>query len=95
MNKDDVKDGFDLLEYPLEFQCKAMCRAAEGVDFEVLIADLVARRIPAERILATKSVDSRTGKFESVSVSMVLDSRAELEGVYQELAASEHVVMTL
>ena len=93
--KDDVKDGFDLLEYPLEYQFKAMCRARDGVCMQTVVKTLVGQHIPNERIIGAKSNDSRTGKFESVSVSLTLDSREELERVYQELAGSEHVVMTL
>ena len=93
--KDDVKDGFDLLEYPLEYQFKAMCRACDGVCMQTMVKTLVSQHVPSERIIGTKSNDSRTGKFESVSVSLTLDSREELERVYQELAGSEHVVMTL
>mgnify|MGYP005988939117 CR=1 FL=1 len=93
--KDDVRDGFDLLEYPLEYQFKAMCRTRDGVCMQTIVKSLVNQHIPNERIIGTKSNDSRTGKFESVSVSLTLDSREELERVYQELAGSEHVVMTL
>lgn len=91
----DAKDGFDFLEYPVEYQFKAMCRARDGVCMQTLVCALIAAHVPEQRILDTKLNDSRTGKYASVSVSITLESRDELERIYHELANSEHVVMTL
>ncbi len=91
----DAKDGFDFLEYPVEFQFKAMCRARDGVCMQTLVCALITSHVPEQRIRETKLNDSRTGKYAAVSVSLLLENRDELERIYQELANSEHVVMTL
>lgn len=94
----DPQDGFDLLEYPCRFQFKAMLRVAglqEGTSAQAEITALVANVLPATEVLDTSSNLSRTGKFESVSLTVELQSREQLEAVYSALAADPNVVMTL
>lgn len=93
----DPQDGFDLIEYPCDFAFKAMCRvdsdSAEPPTQH--IQKIVASRLSESVILAVRSNASRTGKFESVTITVHLENRKQLEDVYQAIARSERVLMTL
>lgn len=91
----EPKDGFDFIEYPCDYSFKAMCRVQEGVDTSVMVLALIKQITTAESVLALKTNSSRTGKFESVTAVVRLNSRQELESIYALIAASPNVVMTL
>lgn len=100
-NKDSVKDpkdGFDLIEYPCEYAFKAMCRAqsdSDGRNSNQHIQSLILQHVNKSAIGESHTNKSRTGKFESVTVTVLIDSRDELETIYRSIAASPRVVMTL
>lgn len=91
----DAKDGFDLIEYPCDYNFKAMCKAIEGVDLKQQLGDLVVLHLHENALLRVTSSSSRTGKFESITMIVRLDNRDQLEAVYQAIAAAPSVVMTL
>jgi len=96
MNKDkttDIKDGFDLIEYPHEFVFKAMCLANQGAQAQ--LTELITGLVSEKNLLGVSSKLSKTSKYESVSLTVLLRSRDELEAIYKSLAANPSVVMTL
>ncbi|NND82733.1 MAG: DUF493 domain-containing protein [Gammaproteobacteria bacterium] len=95
-SNDSVNDGFDLLEYPCRYAFKAMCQvsAIDG-DAGSFVSQLVLQHLPAAAVHGVSSNLSRTGKFESITITVTLSSRSELEQVYQALADSKPVKMTL
>lgn len=94
---DDPQDGFDLIEYPCEFAFKAMCRVAEfsSISAADTVHKLVLMHVEKTAVLDVSTKQSRTGKFESITLTVRLQNRSELEIIYQEIAASPIVVMTL
>lgn len=90
---DEVKDGFDLIEYPCQYVIKAMCRASD--DAEALTREIVLQTLHDKDIIKLHSSFSRTAKFQSVNISVHLTERSQLEQIYLQLAESDHVVMTL
>ena len=97
-SQEDPKDGFDLLEYPCQFQFKAMVRVGElarNTNAVSAVSTVLLEVLPAAEIVDSSSNLSRTGKFESVSLTVELASREQLEAVYAALAADPKVVMTL
>jgi len=91
----DPKDGFDLIEYPCDFAFKAMCKADQDQAASEHINAIVLSTVSADAVLGIATNSSRTGKFESVTVTVKLSSREELEVIYAAIAASERVIMTL
>ena len=85
-------DGFDLIEYPVDYVFKAMCRNDANA-----IADLISQvqQSMAEREVKTTQRDSRNGKYIALSIGLRLQSREELELLYKTIAANPCVVMTL
>lgn len=92
MNK-DIKDGFDLIEYPHEFVFKAMCLA--GQDSESILSGLVTKFVEPARLLGVSIRQSKTAKYESISLKVSLENRQELESIYSAIANHKSVVMTL
>lgn len=95
MDIEEKKDGFDLIEYPLNYAFKAMCRDVGEKKYELQIAALIEQTLEPGRIIEQKLAHSRTNKFVSVTTTALIKSRDELESVYQALANSDDVVMTL
>jgi len=87
----DPQDGFDLIEYPCEFAFKAMCRVNAALDESPTqhVSGIVASHLSEAAILGSRS------NLESVTISVHLENREQLEGVYQAIANSDRVVMTL
>lgn len=92
---EDPKDGFDLIEYPLDYNFKAMCKAEEGAPAADYIKGLITPLLDDGALKKLSSNTSRTGKFESVTAVVKIKSREELEAVYGLIAKSPRVVMTL
>jgi hypothetical protein len=82
-----------LLEFPCDFPIKAMGLADEG--FEALIITLVRKHAPDLGEGAVKRVDSKGGKYTSVTVTVRATSREQLDNIYRELTACEQVLMAL
>ena len=91
---DGAKDGFDLIEYPCDFAFKAMCRA-DGIAAEQHISELILSVVDSSALLALSTNQSRTGKFESVTATVRLQNRDQLECIYGAISKSSRVVMTL
>lgn len=91
----DPKDGFDLIEYPCEFDFKAMCRADDAVTAVDYLRAIIAPLIQADDLLSMKTNTSRTGKFESVTALIRLQNREQLEMIYKTISNADRVVMTL
>jgi len=89
------KDGFDLIEYPCNYSFKAMCRADPKQAATDYIREMVESELGPNTLLEVRSNSSRTGKFESVTFTIKLDNREQLESIYQFISSSERVVMTL
>lgn len=94
-NTDEPKDGFDLIEYPCEFNFKAMCRMDENQAAIDYIRAIITPMIGADDLVSMHTNSSRTGKFESVTAVVRLSNREQLEKIYKKIADSERVVMTL
>lgn len=89
------QDGFDLIEYPCDFAFKAMCRTGGDIASIDYIRGLITQLVDDGALLKLKSSASRTGKFESITATVKLKNRTELESIYKLIAQSPRVVMTL
>jgi putative lipoic acid-binding regulatory protein len=88
-----VGDGFDLVEYPCEYMFKAVGRTTP--DFEIGIRQKVADQVGEANLVRETSMESRNGKYVSMTFVVKLENRRQLETVYAALATHPGVVMTL
>ncbi len=80
------------LEFPCRYPIKAMGRTGEGLSEAVvgIIADHVT--------VAESDVRSRpssAGRFESITVTVDVETREQLEAIYADLGKHEQVLWTL
>ncbi|HEX5340166.1 MAG TPA: DUF493 domain-containing protein [Gammaproteobacteria bacterium] len=81
------------LTFPTEFPVKIMGR--DTPDFHTLVADIFTRHVAPFESLAVTRQTSREGRFISITVLIVAQSRAQLDALYTELSGSEQVLMAL
>ena len=81
------------LEFPCQFPIKAMGLATEGLRKHVF--DIVKRHAPDTEWDAISHRASKNGKYLSITITIEATSRAQLDAIYQDLTASELVMMAL
>ncbi|VAX07039.1 Proposed lipoate regulatory protein YbeD [hydrothermal vent metagenome] len=82
-----------LFEFPCEFPLKVMGRNETG--FENHVMAIIYRHIDEIKILDSKCRPSKKGNFVSVSITILAQSKQQLDDLYIELNASDAVLMTL
>ncbi len=88
-----MKKQDTVMEFPCQFPIKAM-GLSDG-QFEALVISLVRKHAPDLGEGAVKTVDSKGGKYISVTVTVRATSREQLDNIYRELTACEQVLMAL
>ena len=85
----DMAPGF---QFPCTIPVKAMGRSGEA--FQETVVAVVARHatVDPEQV---RSRASGAGNFQSVTVTVELGSREQMESIYADLAACEEVLWTL
>lgn len=82
-----------LLEFPCHFPLKIMGRRCD--EFEMAVITIVRRHIENLGEGAVRSRDSGKGKFTSMTVTVEVHSKQQLDDLYRELHAHELVLMLL
>jgi len=87
------KENDSAFSFPCDFPIKAMGKASGN--FEVTVLEIVRRHAPDLTENAFKSRPSSNGKYLSVTVTIRAESRKQLDAIYIDLTACEHVLMAL
>ena len=82
-----------LFEFPCEFPIK--CMGLNHSDFESAVIEIMNRHVPDLGEGAIKSRVSKEGKYCAITVMIVARNKKQLDSIYMELTASEHVTMSL
>ena len=86
-------DRESLLEFPCEFPIKMMGRlSASFQDTAVVLVEKHVGKIDAQAI---SIAPSRNGNFVSVTVTIVAESREQLDNIYQDLTDHEEILVAL
>lgn len=83
----------ELWTFPCEHNLKVM-----GLSHHPLIeivAAIVRSEIPDFEPTQVKTLPSRTGKYHSITLIVPIDTRQQLENIYQALAARDEISWTL
>ncbi|AKS40623.1 YbeD family protein [Wenzhouxiangella marina] len=81
------------LEFPCDFPIKAMIRTSEAARDAVL--SVVEEHVEIHRGRDVRSRASRNGRYESLTISVRVDSRDQLERIYADVRALDAVLMML
>ena len=82
-----------IMKFPCEFPIKVMGAADEN--FDMLVVNIVRKHAPDLSEGAVKSRMSKEGKYVSITVTVMAESRQQLDNIYMELTAHEKVLMAL
>ena len=83
----------DIMEFPCQFPIKAMGLAKP--ELQKVILDIVQRHAPETDQHHLQEKASKNGKYLSITITIEAVSRAQLDAIYIDLNASDHIVMTL
>jgi putative lipoic acid-binding regulatory protein len=81
------------LEFPCDYPIKAMGRSEEA--FALAVVEIVSRHVGPVSEDQVRSRASNAGNFQSITVTIRVESRSQLEAIYQALADHELVLWTL
>lgn len=93
MNAANDPEPESALKFPCAFPIKVMGRQDPG--FQAMVLEMISvhvGEIPPERVRARASSN---GRFISVTVTVLAESRAQLDAVYRSLTASAQVLLVL
>jgi len=80
------------LEFPCQYPVKAMGKSDES--FQRTVIEIVSEHVSVDENLI-RSRSSKGGNYRSVTVTIDVESRAQLERIYQALRAHREVLWTL
>ncbi|NJO14543.1 MAG: DUF493 domain-containing protein [Thioploca sp.] len=80
-----------LFEFPCTFPIKVVGKTTEH--FDLLVIEIIRHHCQdlTENTLTTRT--SRGGKYSAVTVTIMAQSRAQLDALYQELSAHKQIMM--
>ena len=88
-----LKEGETLLEFPCEFPIKAMGLACD--ELEIAVIEIINRHVDELAEDALRLKPSKNGKYTAITVTITAHSKDQLDSIYMELTACEHVSIAL
>jgi uncharacterized protein len=85
--------GDGVLKFPTSFPLKVI--GMNENNFETYVVRLVARHVPYLKGEEVSSRESSQGKYLSVTLTFVAESRAQVDAIYMDLTASERVLFVI
>ena len=82
-----------LLEFPCQFAIKAF--GLSGNELEVAVVEIVNCHVNDFTEDAIKMNASKKGKYTSITVTINATSKKQIDAIYIDLTACDHVVMAL
>ena len=88
-----LPEGETLLEFPCQFPIKAMGLSCDA--FEIAVIEIINRHVGDLGEGAVSSRASKNGKYTSMTITITAHSKQQLDNIYTDLTACEHVHMAL
>ena len=83
----------DPFQFPCRFPIKVMGRS--GDVFEFAVVQILRRHIPQLAEGAIQRRDSKQNNYLALTIVIEAQSREQLDAIYRELSACQHVLMAL
>lgn len=93
MADENREDQESPLKFPCEFPIKAMGRATP--ELEIAVLEIMRRHVPDLGEGAVRTRESRQGNYLSITVTIQARSREQLDAIYMDLTACEHIVFAI
>jgi uncharacterized protein len=88
-----LEDGETLLEFPCEFPIKAMGLSCD--ELEIAVIEIINRHVDDLSEGALRMKPSKNGKYTAITVTINAQSKQQLDNIYIDLTACEHVSIAL
>ncbi len=85
--------ALELIDYPSRYPLKVF--GNQSVEFEDIVLALIRARCPQAEHFEVSSRASKAGKYIALTITFTVQNQKQLENIYQDLYACEHVVMSL
>ncbi len=82
-----------IFDFPCEFPIKAMGKACP--ELEIAVLDIMHRHVPDLGEGAVRFRESSKGNYVSITVTIQARSRDQLDAIYMELSACEHIAFAI
>jgi putative lipoic acid-binding regulatory protein len=82
-----------LLTFPCDFTIKVFGLGTD--EFEATVLMLIHKYVPNLSDRAIQSRPSENGKYRALTITIHVESREQLDSIYQDLSSSPHVLMAL
>lgn len=82
-----------LLTFPCDFTIKVFGLA--NADFEATALSIVRQQVPSFSDTVLTSRLSENGKYLALSITVHVDSKAQLDSIYQALSKAPNIIMVL
>ena len=93
MNSANEPETESPLKFPCSFPIKVMGK--HEADFQALVVAMISGHVGAIPPESIRSRESSNGRFLSVTVTVVAQSREQLDNIYRTLTASDQVLFVL
>lgn len=88
-----LEEGETLLEFPCEFPIKAMGLTCD--ELEIAVIEIVNRHVDNLGEGALRMKPSKNGKYTAITITITARSKQQLDAIYIDLTACEHVSIAL
>jgi putative lipoic acid-binding regulatory protein len=88
-----LKEGETLLEFPCEFPIKVMGLSCD--EFEIAVIAIVNQHVDNLSEGALTMRPSKNGKYTAITITVTAHSKLQLDNIYLDLTACEHVSVAL
>ena len=88
-----TKKHESLLKFPCDFTIKVFGKATD--EFEATVLGIIRKHIPSATEPKLQANTSENGKYKALTVAIHVETRAQLDSIYQELSSSPQVLMAL
>jgi uncharacterized protein len=82
-----------LLVFPCAFPIKAMGKS--GMELDLLVLDIIRRHTNSITQDSVTTRPSKNGTYVSVTVTVTVTSKTQLDAIYQDLSSHPHILMVL
>lgn len=82
-----------LLTFPCEFTIKVFGSTTDS--FESTVLQIIKKHVPSFSEESIQKRPSENAKYIALSVTVHVESKQQLDNIYQELSASPQVIMAL
>lgn len=88
-----LEEGETLLEFPCDFPIKAMGLSCD--ELEIAVIEIINRHVDdlPEGSLSMKP--SKNGKYTAITITITAHSKDQLDAIYMDLTACDHVSIAL